>query len=190
MKRFEKRCRGYEESLCLLASGLLAGPERTGLEKHLATCSACRQYYACIKTVTLPLANWNKAFGYLEPNPAAEQRWASAIRASGKSAQRRLSSKLSLVEWWRQLIWPCRHAWAGMAALWLLLWGVNSGWSKSEPRRMARGVAATPAVMQALFEQKQLLTELIAPVSGPSLKTRSEEHPKPRSELRPNWKII
>ena len=40
---------------------------------------------------------------------------------------------------WRELIWPCRRAWAGMAALWLVLWGINRG--LSDTPKAARSVS-------------------------------------------------
>ncbi|PYK58897.1 MAG: hypothetical protein DME21_14645, partial [Verrucomicrobia bacterium] len=38
--------------------------------------------------------------------------------------------------WWRALLWPCPQAWAGLAAVWVLILALNS--VTREPARSAR----------------------------------------------------
>src|SRR5690242_18233543 len=49
MKRFLDQCRGYRQSICLLASGALSEQEEAQIQSHLALCPACRNYFAEIK---------------------------------------------------------------------------------------------------------------------------------------------
>ena len=188
MKRPGKRCGQYEESLCLLASGALPEPERARVEEHLVVCTACQRHYAEIRSIAKPLANWEKAFAHIEPAPAAELRWGKAIKAAGKPAPP-LSSKAVMRDWWRELIWSCRHAWAGMAAVWLVLWGINLGLWRGQPRTMASQVTPTAAVSEALAEQRQLLVELITPANEPRREPVHGERPRPRSEIYRNWRF-
>jgi len=82
---------------------------------------------------------------------------------------------------WRELIWPCRRAWAGMAALWLVLLGINRG--LSEPPKAARSAhtASAPALFEALEEQRRLLAELIPPGNGQPAEP-PRRNPRPRSD--------
>ena len=84
---------------------------------------------------------------------------------------------------WRELIWPCRRVWAGMAALWLVMWGINRGLSDTPKAAQSAHTASAPALLlfEALEEQRRLLAELIPPVS--SQPTEPPRHnPKPRSD--------
>ena len=67
---------------------------------------------------------------------------------------------------WRELIWPCRRAWTGMAALWVVMWVINRG--LSDTQSAALPATSAPALLEALEEQRRILTELIAPASSPS----------------------
>lgn len=83
--------------------------------------------------------------------------------------------------WWRELFWPCRHAWTGMAALWIVMWGINSGLSGGE-QNLATSSTAVPAMLQAMKEQRQLLAELIPPSHRQPAEPPRHNQPQPRSE--------
>ena len=102
-----------------------------------------------------------------------------ALRRDGRE-DKPLAVRALLVVW-RELIWPCRRAWAGMAALWLVLWGINRG--LSEPPKAARSArtASAPALFEALEEQRRLLAELIPPVSSQPTEP-PRRNPRPRSD--------
>src|SRR6266545_4234255 len=82
---------------------------------------------------------------------------------------------------WRELIWPCRRAWAGMAALWLVIGGIN--WQLSDTPKMTASArsASAPALFETLEEQRRLLAELISPASSQSAEP-PRRNPKPRSD--------
>jgi hypothetical protein len=64
---------------------------------------------------------------------------------------------------WRELIWPCRRAWVGLAALWLVLLAVNVRLS-DHPMQMAGGRSSSAsAMMQSWEEQTRILAELTQP---------------------------
>jgi len=92
---------------------------------------------------------------------------------------------------WRELIRPCRGAWAGIAALWLLMWAMN--WGLSETPKAARSERTTPAAawIEAQAEQRRLLAELIPPASPASPRPQSPtRQPRPRSERRSETPMI
>lgn len=80
---------------------------------------------------------------------------------------------------WRELIWPLRRAWAGMAALWLAVLAVNLEMKAApRPAPLARSVPIRD-VAQALAEQRRLLAELLPPVNPPPAQA-----PRPNSRPR------
>jgi hypothetical protein len=95
-----------------------------------------------------------------------------------------------LAIFYRELIWPCRRTWAGLAAVWLAILAFNL--PQAERGQIASAKATTsPAGMRvALLEQKRLLAELIGPVSQLS-PAESPRRPKgqPRSERRLELRI-
>src|SRR5580658_4824441 len=117
MKWIWDRCRDRQQDICLLAAGALSEEEKTVIEHHFAECGRCQNYYAGIKALTAPLADWEKSLSAIESTPAAQLRWVRAVQASGATTERReslLQRGRQVV--WRELILPSRYAWGGMAA--------------------------------------------------------------------------
>src|SRR5213595_1261555 len=82
--------------------------------------------------------------------------------------------------WWRELLWPCPQAWAGLAAVWVLILALKS--VTREPPRSARSPNAprAPEVLRALREHRRLLAELIG--SPTAAEQPKPFEPRPRSE--------
>ena len=190
MKRLFNQCGRYRRSISLLASGALPERDRDAVENHLAACAGCRKYYEEIKSVSAPLAGWKRHFAHLEPTEAAGLRWARAIQsAAGSKPARRLTPGSLLLTMWRELIWPCRRAWAGMAALWLVMWGINSGLSNTPATAANAQAASAPAIWQTFEEQRRLLAELTQPLNLQLGEPPRPDKPRPRSERRTSWEI-
>jgi hypothetical protein len=83
--------------------------------------------------------------------------------------------------WWRELLWPCPQAWAGLAAAWVLILGLNA--ATREPVQVATAQSTPPAreVLMALKERRRLLAEL----AGLSVQVEPQKPaaPRPRSQL-------
>jgi anti-sigma factor RsiW len=186
MKRFFDRCARYRAGLCLLASGALPKSQRAGIENHLAACADCKDYYDEIKKVAMPLADWEKNFAHIEPDHALQRRWAEAVQTAGElKSARPLWPALALRTAWRELIWPCRRTWAGLAAAWIGIAVLNL--SHSDHRKIvAAKSTAPPGEMRLVWqEQRSVLAEII----GPGLSLSHAEPPRrpnnqPRSQLR------
>ncbi|HTA94785.1 MAG TPA: hypothetical protein VK769_01545 [Verrucomicrobiae bacterium] len=85
---------------------------------------------------------------------------------------------------WRELIFPCRRIWTGLAAVWILIFIVNfSQHDKSE--MMARKTPPpSPEMILAFRQQEILLAELIGQ-NEPQVAERPKIFlPQPRSERR------
>ncbi len=186
MKRFFNCCRRYRGSLCLLAGSALPESDRVEIENHLAACADCKNYYDEIKKVAVPLANWEENFAHIKPDRALQMRWAKAVRtASEPKSVRTLWTALALRTAWRELIWPCRRTWAGLAAAWLGIAAFNLSHPDHREIVTAKSTIPPGEMRLALQEQCRILDEII----GPSLSLSPAEPPRrpnnqPRSQLR------
>jgi hypothetical protein len=85
---------------------------------------------------------------------------------------------------WRELILPSRRVWAGLAALWLLLLGVNIGNADKSvttvdgPREPAQG-------LRAALERRYQLLEEFAVLPSAKVTVPPIPNPRPRSDRRP-----
>lgn len=85
---------------------------------------------------------------------------------------------------WHELIWPCRHAWAGMATVWVLLLTLQLASRDSTAVVARKTPPPSPEVLMVLRQQKLLLAEL---VERPELRAADRPKvvpPRPRSERR------
>jgi len=155
MKWMWTHCRRRQE-IVLLAARAINEQEKPALERHLAACEECRNYYSEIKALTAPLTGWEKNLSAIEATPAAQRRWAMAVQNSGKSG-----SVASLLQnLWGELLWPSRYAWSGMAAVWVAMLVING--QLSDHVASARPVSSQE-IIQAWEEQTRVLAELIQP---------------------------
>jgi hypothetical protein len=83
---------------------------------------------------------------------------------------------------WRELIFPCRRIWTGLAAVWILIFIVNfSQHDGSQTAKMKP--SPSPEVMMTFRDQQKLLDELLADCSLPMDVERPRIFsPKPRTE--------
>jgi hypothetical protein len=90
--------------------------------------------------------------------------------------------------WWREWLWPCPRAWAGLAAAWVVILGLNLAAGKGPSRSPYATLASSRQEVQELRAQQQMLTKLIYPAE-----TAASEATKPasapRSERRKTMKI-
>lgn len=89
--------------------------------------------------------------------------------------------------WWREWLWPCPQAWAGMAALWLIMGGMQFGSGGSKHREAGASQASRSMSTIAVLMNEELLwnevTELPPTQPTPVLQEKSST-PRPRSRRR------
>ncbi len=83
------------------------------------------------------------------------------------------------------LLWPNPRAWAGLAAAWLVVLGLN--FAAHEPARSqaaSQAVPPSPQMRELLRQQEQLLAELIGPMDDTIADHPKPAAPQPHSQLR------
>jgi hypothetical protein len=82
------------------------------------------------------------------------------------------------------LLWPHPVAWAGLAAIWLMILGVNLTTRDAAQVVAKHAPPASPQVFMAFQEQERLLSELFGPGETPVAEQPKPRLPRPRSEGR------
>jgi hypothetical protein len=106
-----------------------------------------------------------------------------AIRNEVLNAERRGAEAHPnwLVLCWRELIWPSRRIWTGLAAVWVLILAANISLSEQSPAIVKSGPSSE--MMMSLKDQQKILAELLNDYSVPHDADRQKIFsPKPRTE--------
>jgi hypothetical protein len=87
-----------------------------------------------------------------------------------------------LIQLWRQLFWPCRRIWSGLATMWIFLAAVNLAQRDNVSSVTGKPVRSAEVIMSAQNQQRWL-NELLADRSAPAETDRPRNlAPKPRTE--------
>jgi hypothetical protein len=81
------------------------------------------------------------------------------------------------------LLWPHPVAWAGLAAVWVVILGLSFT-TRDAAQQVARASSPSPQVFMAFQEQQRLLNELVGPLEIPAAERPKTARPRPRSERR------
>lgn len=84
---------------------------------------------------------------------------------------------------WREMIWPARQIWAGLALAWLLILAADFSMRDRSEIKMAKS-PPSPDVIMAFRQQQHLLSELIGPNDPPVAEAQKTYLPRPASERR------
>lgn len=164
MSQLFSSCSRYREQISLLASKALPDNERAGLDGHLTVCEDCRRYRDEIGSIAASLLDWKQSFGSLEPGEAALARWekdlAQRIKPGQPSGHR--FSRLFL-DWCKDMIWPSRRIWAGLAAVWVIILAVNLSQRSPIHDSVAKSISPSPELVRAFFEGGGFIDQPIPP---------------------------
>jgi hypothetical protein len=112
----------------------------------------------------------------------------AAIGERGISTDRvhkRRSPTVAAMFWrilWRELIFPSRRIWAGLAAVWILIFAVNFS-IRDNSHIVARKSPPAAEMIMAWRQQQRLLAELNGSPASPADAERQKTFlPKPRTE--------
>ena len=82
------------------------------------------------------------------------------------------------------LLWPHPVAWAGLAAVWVAILGINLTTRDASTAVAKHASPVSPQVFLAFQEQERLLTELLGPRETPVAASPKPSPGRPRSERR------
>jgi len=85
---------------------------------------------------------------------------------------------------WLELVWPCRRIWAGLAAVWILLFAFNL--SQRDPAEMMarKSPPPSPEMILAFRQEEMLLDKLLGPNEPSAAEKPKTFPPRPSSERR------
>jgi hypothetical protein len=109
---------------------------------------------------------------------------ASRLSPSGRMEKSETGATPVLRLLWQELVLPSRRIWAGLAAVWVLIFVFD--FSQHDPsERMARkSPPPSPEMILTFRQQERLLTELIGPNEPQAVAPPKPFLPQPRSEGR------
>ncbi len=115
--------------------------------------------------------------------PAA---WRSEILAAANAVNAHPPRvEVRRTSWWRELLWPCPQAWAGLGAAWLLIVGCYFGLRETDPAIVRPGATQASRQMRELLkQQEQLFVELTGSADQPDVDRPRSLHPTPHSSRR------
>jgi hypothetical protein len=116
--------------------------------------------------------------------------WRAEILASARDAQTTCHPSPATRHHWlatfnqqlSTLLWPHPKAWAGLAAVWILIFAVNFSLREASPRTVVRSAPPSPEVMVELRKQQKLLAELIGPREEREADRSKTHAPRSRTE--------
>jgi hypothetical protein len=116
--------------------------------------------------------------------------WRAEILAAARGTQpvpraSRLTPRAWLVTINQQLatlLWPHPKAWAGLAAVWILILAVNFSTREAVPKLAAKSAPPSPEVMVELKQQQRLVAELVSTYEAPDTDRRKTFLPRPSSQ--------
>lgn len=117
----------------------------------------------------------------LRPVPAA---WRADILKAAHAASPVPSFLSTITSQLSSLLWPCPQAWAGLAAVWMVILAVNYASEDRSEILMAKSPPPSPQMRMALQEQRKMLAKLIEPYDESPAEPPKPFVPRPRGELR------
>jgi len=84
--------------------------------------------------------------------------------------------------WFAALLWPHPKAWAGLAAVWIAIFALNSSMRDNAPVSAKTSAERSPEALAELRQEQKMFTELIGSMELRVADRQRVLSPKPRSE--------
>jgi hypothetical protein len=110
--------------------------------------------------------------------------------ASRSGSLERASRNTQHAPWWRELFWPCPQAWAGLAAVWLVILALKFTSADKSEVVATRTPPPSPEMLTALREQQRALDQLIGPSNQPYAEPPRPSSARPRSQCPPAITVV
>lgn len=100
---------------------------------------------------------------------------------SAPTTRRELLPIRALLTLWRELFWPSRFAWGGIAAAWFFMLVVNQAIHDGGTSASAEAAPPSTEMLQAVQAQRRMLAELADPGLERQIVRSRNERPRPHS---------
>ena len=112
--------------------------------------------------------------------------WRDEILRTARASSTTVAARSSALAprrpfWWRELLWPCPQAWAGLAAAWVFIVLMNFQSGERSARAMAKESMPSKELLLALREQRRALERSIE-FDEQASEPPKRFVPRPRSE--------
>jgi hypothetical protein len=118
-----------------------------------------------------------------QPLRAVPSEWRAEILQAARASVSPRASRLTphALPWWREWLWPSPQAWAGLAAVWLVILGLNATTSSQSVEIAKQTSKPSPEAETTLAAQRRELARLLDNFSEPTPAPKAGP-PGPRSE--------
>jgi anti-sigma factor RsiW len=175
-------CRKYREELCVAINGELPAGDRAALERHLEACPDCQKYRGEIGKLTALLTAGGELFQDIVPRETTQMRWAKEFeRAVHPAHSTSTGACRAILDWSWDLMWPYRRIWAVMAAIWIVILGLNA--AQRTEREAQASSRPSPEIMRALLACEGFLPGYVNTGEASTTKPPKSPSPQHRSEL-------
>lgn len=82
------------------------------------------------------------------------------------------------------VFWPHPKAWAGLAAVWVLIFVLNISTRETAPKQVAKSAPPSPEMLAELRKQQRMFAELVGPREEPVADRSKTYAPRPRT-----WRV-
>jgi hypothetical protein len=121
-----------------------------------------------------------------QPLRQVPSEWRAEILSAAERASRPVPRTSFLSIFNHQLstiFWPHPKAWAGLAAVWVLILALNFSTRDTSPKMVEKSLPPSPEVIVELKKQQRLFAELMGSRETLDADRQKTFSPKPRSEL-------
>jgi hypothetical protein len=114
---------------------------------------------------------------------AAPAEWRAEILQAARASVSPRAPRLAppALPWWREWLWPSPQAWAGLAAVWLVIVGLNATIASRSTEMAKQPPKPSPEAETTLAAQRRELARLLDNFSEPTPAPKAGP-PGPRSE--------
>jgi len=125
-----------------------------------------------------------------QPLRSVPSEWRAEIlevaHAARTAQESRVTRQATIVPLWREWLWPCPQAWAGLAAVWMILVGLHLAGPPTLPSVAIQ--SPSPEKRMAVAAQRRELARLLD-VPADSAPAPKATVPGPRSERTSSSKV-
>jgi anti-sigma factor RsiW len=152
------------------------------IQQHLAACPDCARAFAAEAKLNAQITTGLKRGQRTAALWAQiEQRVSAAAKT--ESSPRRTTQAPPRMPWWREMLWPCPQAWAGLATVWMVM--LVASFAAREPATTTEAHQVSPPSRQTrelLQKQRQMLAELDGLAEQLATEQPGGVAPQPRSQ--------